>query len=113
MEFELNFQAEEFKSICFVWTGIGRKIVTCIKSRWWDKLFLMWVHACEQRRLVHYVKAGVNLTNMRHLFWLLQDKLQKVCVDDIHCSCSIFRDDIKRHILPFSYPDKIASFILP
>ena len=45
------------------------EIVTCIKSWWWDKLFLMWVHACEQCRLVHYVKAGVNLKHMCVLYF--------------------------------------------
>ena len=59
---DLKTTRPEFKSIFFVWTAIGSEMVTCIKSWWWDKLFLMWVHACEQSRLVHYVKARMNLT---------------------------------------------------
>ena len=36
---------------------------TCIKSWWWDKLFLVRVHAREKSCLVHNVKAGVHLSN--------------------------------------------------
>ena len=36
---------------------------TCIKSGWWDKLFLVRVHAREKSCLVHNVKAGVHLLN--------------------------------------------------
>ena len=73
---DLKTTRPEFKSIFFVWTAIGSEMVTCIKSWWWDKLFLMWVHACEQSRLVHYVKARMNLT-IYFLYFAFQDKQQK------------------------------------
>ena len=43
--------------------GVEEDGFTCIKSWWWDKLFLMRVHACEKSCLVHNVKAGVHLSN--------------------------------------------------
>ena len=65
----------------------------------------MWVHACEQRRLVHYVKAGMNLTgNTFHVFLGL--------AIEIMTDGSLSYLTLKQLLIPLSSADKIADTLL-